>query len=104
MIYLALTAAFAIGMGLAVAEEKSVVGVVEQTRTGLMLITKQGEYLISSGNLARMLGKTIKAVGVITEENKIKKISILSAEEVVKPMAVSPIGNLKHDCRNRTSA
>ncbi|MGD9212786.1 MAG: hypothetical protein PVI90_18525, partial [Desulfobacteraceae bacterium] len=70
LIILAMVLAFITNMGLAIGEESSVIGMVEKTDAGLVLTGIEDSYLITSGNLSKMIGKTIKAIGTISKINK----------------------------------
>ena len=83
LIILAMILTFIGGMALAIAEESSVIGKVEQTDAGLVLISMEGSYLITGGNLSTLIGKTIKAIGTISKSKRCQSIAVLSAEEVV---------------------
>ena len=84
VIFLAMTLAFVISMGFAIADESSIIGVLQKTKAGFILTATDGNYLINGGNLAALLGKTIKVTGTITESSEIKTIILMSAEELIQ--------------------
>lgn len=83
MIVLAMIMAFITSMGIAIAQESSVIGMVEKTDAGLVLKGVDASYRITGGNLSTMIGKTIKAIGTISKHQRSNSIAVVSAEELV---------------------
>ncbi len=65
------------------AGDESVTGTVEQTDQGIVIAADSGDtYLVKGKDLSSMVGKTVKATGMLAEGESGKTLTIVSVEPV----------------------
>ncbi len=70
------------GMAIVAGVEGSVTGTVVTTAAGTVIRAQDGDYLVSGLDLTQMIGKTVKATGLISTGERGKSIHVMSFEEL----------------------
>jgi hypothetical protein len=86
MIVCALTLVL-VGSTIVVAQEGegkiAITGTVEQTDTGFVIMGDDGEdYFVSGKDLSAMVGKDVEVIGMVTEEEGVKTLRLITVREV----------------------
>jgi len=67
----------------AMAAEETVTGVIEQGDQGIVLSADDGEtYMVQGQDLSEMVGKSVKATGMLSEGESGKTITVTKVEEI----------------------
>lgn len=67
----------------AMAAEETLTGIIENGDQGIVLSADDGEtYIVQGKDLSAMVGKTVKATGMLAEGTSGKTITITSVEEL----------------------
>ena len=67
----------------AIAGEQSITGTVEKTEQGIVISADDGDtYKVQGQDLSKMVGKTVKATGTLSEDEGGKTLTIISVEAV----------------------
>ncbi|PID76234.1 MAG: hypothetical protein CSB22_00185 [Deltaproteobacteria bacterium] len=74
------------GIAIAAEDHTEITGVIEQTDTGFVIKTHDGDVAAEGADLATMVGKTVKATGQVTEGDAGKVFNVMSIEEVQEEM------------------
>ncbi len=62
--------------------QKEVTGTVEKSDAGLIIKADEGDYLVAGQDLSAMVGKRVKATGMVAEAMGHKTITVMSCSEV----------------------
>ena len=84
IISIVLVVAFIASMGIALADEATVTGTVEQSDAGLVLNADDGTYVLAGEDASAMVGKKVTAVGTISEGDAGKILTVTSIEELAE--------------------
>jgi len=72
-------------VGNALAAEQTISGTVEKGDNGIVISTDDGQsYAVQGQDLSAMVGKTVKATGMLEESASGKTINVTMVEEVKK--------------------
>ena len=63
------------------AAETGITGIVEKTETGIVINAADGKYVVTGQDLSALEGKTVKAMGNVTEVDGQKTIEVTVFEE-----------------------
>ena len=68
----------------ALAAERTFTGMVDVNDEGIFILSADDgeDYVITGGELASMVGKTVKITGTLAEDSEPKTITVMSIEEV----------------------
>ena len=67
----------------AIAGEQSVTGTVEKTDQGIVIASDDGAtYRVEGQDLSAMVGKTVRAIGTLSEKDGGKTLTIINIEPV----------------------
>lgn len=69
-------------MAMVAKDEVSITGTAEQTGAGFVITADDGQYLVIGQDLTAMLGKRVRANGIISEQDGVKTIKVSSIEEL----------------------
>lgn len=62
--------------------QKEITGTVEQTDAGLIIKADEGDYLVAGEDLSAMVGKRVKASGMVAEAEGHKTLTVTSCSEI----------------------
>jgi len=65
--------------------EGTITGAVVESSEGLIIVAEDADYLVSGADLSSLIGKTVKATGLISEDAYGKTIHVTSVFPVVLP-------------------
>ena len=82
LLLITLVLAFFAGAAIAGKDMTTIMGVVEKTDAGFVIITDDGEYAADGTDLTTMVGKKIEATGKVAESDAGKVINVLAIKEV----------------------
>lgn len=85
-IALAIVVCFITVTGAVAAGNTAVTGTVVKTKSGVVVIQTpdKQQYIVVGRNLSKMVGKTVKATGTLSESTNGKSIKVLKVVEVKK--------------------
>jgi TRAP-type uncharacterized transport system substrate-binding protein len=71
---------------IALAAESTFTGMIDESDEGIYILSANDgeEYVLIGGELASMVGKTVKVTGTLVENSEFKTITLMSIEEVEK--------------------
>lgn len=62
--------------------QQEITGTVEKTDAGLIIKADEGDYLVAGQDLSGMVGKRVKATGMVAEDMGKKTLSVTSCSEM----------------------
>jgi hypothetical protein len=84
IISLVLVVAFIASISIALADEATVTGTIEQSDAGLVLNADDGTYILAGEDVSAMVGKKVKAMGTISEGDNGKTLTVTAVEELAE--------------------
>jgi hypothetical protein len=62
--------------------QQEITGTVEKTDTGLMIKADEADYLVAGQDLSAMVGKRVKATGMVAEAQGQRTLTVTSCSEI----------------------
>ena len=83
LLIVVLTASFLSSTAWAAADDQvTIIGILEKSKRGIFLITNDDKYMIIGQDLSRLIGRKVKVVGKVIENNRGKSLMAAVVEIV----------------------